>query len=836
MRRATTAQQPSAPPAATEAIGPVHKWAKTSSSLWPQQQPAGATSYTRRWLSALPTIPPSHDASPDDMADFRVSGGGDDALPPPPQQQQPRDPSDDQSLDDAAPPPQHGEREVASTDEGPSAKQSGEGAEPAPRSTASQEQSRPAAVDPATAKQVNDVMASEVMPISSNTGPDVGSKEFGLFLKKRSVLEDDHAQGLKKLCRQTQESARRPEHRQGSFAHSYDEMVFIHDRMAENGSNFAASLHQMHEDLVELAANAERGRKSWKANGLAAEQKVADLEQTMRKSKTKYDSLAEEYDRARTGESRPGGGKVLGAFKAHKSAAQQEEDLLKKVQAADQTYQGHVNNLQTEKSHLQSTIRPEAVKALQELITETDSAVALQMQKFAAFNEKLLLGNGLIVSPFKAPGAENANQPRSLRQAVAAIDNAKDFNDFVAAQHSKVAPKTEVKYERNPLLKPPTSSAPVQPPIQPQMMHPPQTVGQTGNSQGGFSQAPFAAGQRSSTGNFGPSGGLMGPNSPSDVPQDAQRGFQQPHTRSYSHGNMLTQSNVSQQQFSSRNSVQPAPRYGNGTMTGSQGPPQLGALPFQGSQPPQPPSPDQSGPPFQAPQNRRGSTGGGFGGQPPPAYAAAPQAPPAQNIAATKPVFGVSLNRLYERDGLAVPMVVYQCIQAVDLFGLGVEGIYRQSGSLNHINKLKGMFDADSSNPALDFRNPENFYHDVNSVTGLLKQFLRDLPDPLLTLEHHDAFIAAAKKEDDILRRDSLHAIINALPDPNYATLRAMTLHLYRIMDNSHVNRMNSHNLAVIFGPTLMGSDPSTAIADAGWQIKVIDTILQNTYQIFDDD
>lgn len=53
---------------------------------------------------------------------------------------------------------------------------------------------------------------------------------------------------------------------------------------------------------------------------------------------------------------------------------------------------------------------------------------------------------------------------------------------------------------------------------------------------------------------------------------------------------------------------------------------------------------------------------------------------------------------------------------------------------------------AESQNPALDFRNPENFYHDVNSVTGLLKQFFRDLPDPILTMEHHDAFIAAASK------------------------------------------------------------------------------------------
>uniref|UniRef100_A0A8H7NJV2 Rho-GAP domain-containing protein n=2 Tax=Clonostachys TaxID=110564 RepID=A0A8H7NJV2_BIOOC len=146
------------------------------------------------------------------------------------------------------------------------------------------------------------------------------------------------------------------------------------------------------------------------------------------------------------------------------------------------------------------------------------------------------------------------------------------------------------------------------------------------------------------------------------------------------------------------------------------------------------------------------------------------------------------------------------------------------------------MFDTDSQNPALDFRNPENFYHDVNSVTGLLKQFLRDLPDPLLTSEHHDSFVAAAKHDDDVARRDSMHAIINSLPDPNYATLRALSLHLYRVMDNAHVNRMNSHNLAVIFGPTIMGTDPSNAIADAGWQIKVVDTILQNTYDIFDED
>ncbi|KND88063.1 RHO GTPase-activating protein RGD1 [Tolypocladium ophioglossoides CBS 100239] len=783
------------------------------------------------------------------MADFRDSGE-DDALP---------------GVEPAAK-QQQADKDGSTADNASSAKQSGEGGDGVPPAQGPPGQKgqppRPG-VDPALARQVNQVMASElgIPTLLNRLKQSVASAtEYALFLKKRSVLEDDHAQGLKKLCRLTQESSRRPEHRQGSFAQSYDEMIFIHERMAENGSQFAASLHQMHEDLLELAANAERGRKSWKTNGMAAEQKVADLEQSMRKSKAKYDSLAEEYDRARTGEARPGGGKVLGAFKAHKSAAQQEEDLLRKVQAADQTYQGHVNSLQAEKSHLISSARPEAVKALQELIAETDSGVTLQMQKFAAFNEKLLLGNGLIVSPFKSPGGDNMSQPRSLRQAVAAIDNVRDLNEFVAVQHTKVQPNYEVKYERNPLLKPTTST--IIPPT-PQSLNMPQAVGQAAGQQGtSFSQQTSPVGQRGSTGNLGPPGGPQGSLNqgmpPPGGPQDQQpRQFQQPHTRSFSQGNTLNQQSAPQQPFASRNSVQPAPRYGNGSTVISQGPPQLGALPFQGSQPPaQQSSPQQSGSPFQPPQDRRGSAGGFRNAS--SVYGAPGQSPPPQNVAApSKPVYGVSLNRLYERDGLAVPMVVYQCIQAVDLFGLGLEGIYRQSGSLNHINKLKGMFDAESQNPALDFRNPENFYHDVNSVTGLLKQFLRDLPDPLLTNEHHDALIIAASKPycpsaqrpglllmppastekgDDIVRRDSLHAIINALPDPNYATLRALTLHLYRVMDNSHINRMNSHNLAVIFGPTLMGSDPSTAIADAGWQIKVIDTILQNTYKIFDDD
>lgn len=749
-------------------------------------------------------------------------------------------------------------------------------------------------ISPEMQENVNKVLASEhgVPTLLNRLKQSIASaKEFALFLQKRSILEEDHSRGLKKLCRMTQENMHRPEHREGTFAQAYDEMMVIHDRMADNAAQFAQSLHQMHDDLVELATVAERNRKGWKTNALAAEQKVADLEAAMRKSKTKYDSLAEEYDRVRTGEGKQG--RVLGAFK-QKSAAQQEEDLLKKVQMADQTYHGHVMALQGDKSALESSTRPEAVKALQDITKETDSGLLLQMQKFAAFNEKLLLSNGLIISPMKDGNGQTST--KSLRQVVLSIDNDKDVNEYIASHHGNIRPNQgEVKYERHPVLNPQNVQSQFNqgPPQQPMGSFNQNTYGQQQQQQPSSpqqQQQSFSMGSRTGTGTFGPQqgqgyqqqqSGLQAPGGP----QDPSRPYSQPHQRSTSQGQMMQgppqgsqggppqqfqqqappqqqfqqqpyqdnqyqqqqqyqQSHPQQQQAPSQQQQQqpqqfrqasPAGQYGSP----SGGAPQLGALAFQSTSPTQPQQqsgqqPQQQYQQHQQPQQslspvQQGQMGAQQGHMMPPS-------PQTSNAAPTKPVYGVDLNHLYERDGLAVPMVVYQCMQAVDLFGLGVEGIYRQSGSLQHVQKLKAMFDHDSSNKALDFRNPENFYHDVNSVTGLLKQFFRDLPDPLLTHEHHDSFIQAAKENDDTMRRDSLHAIINNLPDPNYATLRAISLHLYRVIENSHINRMNSHNLAVIFGPTLMGSNPSTAIADAGWQIKVIDTILQNTYQIFDED
>ncbi|KAE8166283.1 hypothetical protein BDV40DRAFT_307759 [Aspergillus tamarii] len=597
------------------------------------------------------------------------------------------------------------------------------------------------------------------------------ARDFSTFLKKRSSLEEEHAQGLRKLSRSLLDASVRTDNRQGTYSQSHNDLSRFHDRMADHGLQFAVSLQQMADNLHELASNIERGRKQWKQTGLNAEKRVMEAEAAAEKAKAKYESLAEQYDRVKTGDKQSG----KFGLKGPKSAAQHEEELLRKVQNADSDYASKVQAAQAARQELVSTHRPQAVHKIQELITQCDSGLTLQMQKFATFNEKLLLGQGLSISPLKDSAGNAATAPKSLSEVIQEIDNEKDYRDYVLSHQNNPGAVTseQIKYERHPTL-----------------------------------------------------GGTTGPVVPTS----------QTSTQNKRNSSMLLQS-YSQQHLPAQSSQQSPASAAAAAPTAAPVPStQQSSYPHNpdsySSSTLQPPYPVSDGPavPEKQPLN-------------PPSMTVAPSPlPPAggtsgnfqQHLPPLKPVFGVSLEDLYLRDGTAVPMIVYQCFQAIELFGLDMEGIYRLSGSANHINQMKELFDNDSSQ--VDFTNPENFYHDVNSVAGLLKQFFRDLPDPLFTSQSYSDFINAARIDDDVQRRDSLHALVNSLPDAHYATLRALILHLNKVQEHYTQNRMNAGNIAICFGPTLMGASSGGNVADAGWQVRVIETVLLNTFQIFDDD
>lgn len=139
----------------------------------------------------------------------------------------------------------------------------------------------------------------------------------------------------------------------------------------------------------------------------------------------------------------------------------------------------------------------------------------------------------------------------------------------------------------------------------------------------------------------------------------------------------------SQQSLGPTSPPQTSPQAGQGSTQPPPFSPQYSSEGYQAYHPPYPTDPTP--PPLQQPVSSGPPMGRSPVLQPTNGYQ--------QNLPPLNPVFGVSLEDLYRRDGSAVPMIVYQCIQAVELFGLDVEGIYRLSGSANHINHMKALFD-----------------------------------------------------------------------------------------------------------------------------------------------
>lgn len=195
-------------------------------------------------------------------------------------------------------------------------------------------------------------------------------------------MEEEHANSLKKLSRLTLENIQKAEARHESYQRQFEQVMHANERVADNGTQFGLALHAMHENLLQLANKMDGSRKTWKQQGLAAEKKVQDAEALAEKAKSKYEQLAEDLDKVKTGDT--GAGRKFG-LKGPKSAAQHEEDLQRKVQAADQDYSSKVQTAQTYRKELVSSTRPQAVTALVDLIKEIDAALTMEMQKYGMF-------------------------------------------------------------------------------------------------------------------------------------------------------------------------------------------------------------------------------------------------------------------------------------------------------------------------------------------------------------------------------------------------------------------------------------------------------------------
>ncbi|XP_032379863.1 unconventional myosin-IXAb isoform X2 [Etheostoma spectabile] len=184
--------------------------------------------------------------------------------------------------------------------------------------------------------------------------------------------------------------------------------------------------------------------------------------------------------------------------------------------------------------------------------------------------------------------------------------------------------------------------------------------------------------------------------------------------------------------------------------------------------------------------------------------------------------FGVELSRLTSEER-TVPQLVEKLINYIEMHGLYTEGIYRKSGSTNKIKELRQGLDTDVSIVNLDDYN-------IHVIASVLKQWLRELPSPLMTFELYEEFLRAMGQPDkrEVIR--GVYSVIDQLSRTHLSTLERLIFHLVRIALQEETNRMSANALAIVFAPCILRCpdtiDPLQSVQDISKTTACVELII----------
>nr|XP_004649878.1 rac GTPase-activating protein 1 isoform X1 [Jaculus jaculus] len=171
-----------------------------------------------------------------------------------------------------------------------------------------------------------------------------------------------------------------------------------------------------------------------------------------------------------------------------------------------------------------------------------------------------------------------------------------------------------------------------------------------------------------------------------------------------------------------------------------------------------------------------------------------------------------------------IPAIVVHCVNEIEQRGLTEAGLYRISGCDRTVKELKEKFFRVKTVPLL------SKVDDIHAICSLLKDFLRNLKEPLLTFRLSKAFMEAAEITDEDNSIAAMYQAVGELPQANRDTLAFLMIHLQRVAQSPNT-KMDVANLAKIFGPTIVAHavpnpDPVTMFQDIKRQLKVVERLL----------
>ncbi|XP_075807567.1 ralA-binding protein 1 [Microtus pennsylvanicus] len=176
---------------------------------------------------------------------------------------------------------------------------------------------------------------------------------------------------------------------------------------------------------------------------------------------------------------------------------------------------------------------------------------------------------------------------------------------------------------------------------------------------------------------------------------------------------------------------------------------------------------------------------------------------PQVDVPSVRPIFGVPLADAVERtmmyDGVRLPAVFRECIDYMEKHGMKCEGIYRVSGIKSKVDELKAAYDREES-PNLEEYEP-------NTVASLLKQYLRDLPENLLTKELMPRFEEACGRTTEMEKVQEFQRLLKELPECNHLLISWLIVHMDHVIAKELETKMNIQNISIVLSPTVQISN-----------------------------
>ncbi|ERF68489.1 hypothetical protein EPUS_05628 [Endocarpon pusillum Z07020] len=201
-----------------------------------------------------------------------------------------------------------------------------------------------------------------------------------------------------------------------------------------------------------------------------------------------------------------------------------------------------------------------------------------------------------------------------------------------------------------------------------------------------------------------------------------------------------------------------------------------------------------------------------------------------------KGVFGVPLDNLLQTQAaesthgvgpgaLKIPALLDDSVSAMRQMDMSVEGVFRKNGNIKRLKDMAEQIDANQI-PDLSRENPVQ-------IAALLKKFLREMPDPLLTFRLHKLFVTSQKIEEE-KRNQVLHLTCCLLPKAHRDTMEVLFAFLKWVASFAHIDdesgsKMDSHNLATVMAPNVLyTSAKNPTVDDSFLAIEAVNQLIKS--------